>query len=131
MPARPVSALTSSVGWSGVGLMLQLVVGRDQPEGLAARRAELLLVDLSEQVALVEFQRPARCRGRLPPSVHLQQLDANPATGRRKPVDEPHQAAPGAFEATKPGVVQDGIELRGDQGVDGRDIPVERGANDV
>ncbi len=100
------------------------LVGADQDaERLAAGRAELLLVDLLEQLALVELDRPLEIAADLRPA-DVQQADLGGGAGGA--VDQIGDAAPVRFELLQPGRVQDGVELRRDQGVDPGDLTVDR-----
>ena len=100
------------------------MVDHQQAVRLAARRAELFLVDLAEQQALVELDRAFEVAADLRPA-DVQDLDLE-AVGQLDAVDQPGDAAPGAFQLAQAGVVQDGVELLGQHGVDRRDVAVER-----
>ena len=121
--AMPRSPATSSVGWPGAGLVPDLVVAEQHAERLAAGRAELLLVDLAGTAGSGRTRAPARGRGRLRPA-DVQQADLGGRCRRRRRPDRRRRArtppAAGAW------VVQDGVDLRRDQGVDPGDLPVDR-----
>ena len=101
-----------------------LVIADQRGVGLAARRAELVLVDLLEQLALVELHRPRQ----IAEQFALRQVDDPQLEVRARLAihDEVVQAAPAAFELRKPLMVHDLVELSGQHAVAGRDRMLER-----
>ncbi len=109
---------------SGSRAMPDGVVDHHQAVGLAAGHAELFLVDPSEGDALVELQRALEIATELRPGDRQQpHLDAPAGLDAR---DQPGKAAPASFQREEARVVQQGVELVADGGVDLGDIPVER-----
>ena len=89
-----------------------------------ARRAEFLLVYLAEQLALIEFDGAFQIAADLRPG-DVQHLDLEPA-GKFRAVHQPRNTTPRAFQLAHAVVVQDGIDLLGEHGVDRGDVAVER-----
>ena len=108
----------------GARAVAHFVIDHQQAIRLAARRAELFLVDLAEQQALVEFDGALQVAADLRPA-DVQDLDLQPV-GELDAVDQPGDAAPGAFQLAQAGVVQDGIDLLGQHGIDRGDVAIDR-----
>src|SRR5215510_12152041 len=94
--------------------MAEVVVGDQAAIGLAAELAELLLVDLLEQRALV----PARARVEPQVAIDLVLRDVHhPDLELRiglRVEDEMMQSAPGALDLLELGRMQDLVDLRGE-----------------
>ncbi len=109
--------------------MAHRMVDHHQAKRLAARHAELFLVDPAERQALVEFERPLEVAAQLLPG-DGQQPDLDAAAGL-DPGDQPGEAAPAALEREKPRLVQDGVELIAKGGIDLGNVAVECRAQPV
>ncbi len=105
------------------GMVDELVVADQRPVGLAAGRAELVLVELLEQLALVELDRPVQVLEQLPLG-DVEHLDLQLGAGLAVH-HQVVQAAPGAFHLLELGRVHDGRELLGDLGVEGLDARLD------
>jgi hypothetical protein len=94
-----------------------------QAEGLASRRPEFLLVDLVEEMALVEFDRPFQITAEFRPAkVENPDLDPRVCAGG---TDETTQTTPGRLQRLKSRMVDYRIDLFGQQRVDQRDSAVD------
>src|SRR5262249_27035928 len=107
----------------GAWAVMDLVVTDEQAERLAAGMAELRLVDLPEQVALVEFQSAVLVGDELAPG-DGENLDLDRVI-LRELFHQVFQAPPGGLELLKFGVVEDGVDLPGDQFVDPGDLTTD------
>ncbi len=107
-----------------VRMVRPLVVADQGAIGLAAGRAELVLVDLLEQLALVELDRPAEVAVQLAlGQVEHAQLERGAGLGVLHQVVQP---APAALELEELRIVHDRVELLRQLGVDRLDGLVER-----
>ncbi len=106
--------------------MTNLVVYDKQPVGLAARCAEFFLVDLAEQQALIELDRPLQIAAQFLPA-DIQGLDLHPPA-QLGAADKPGDPAPAPLQLLHPRVMQDSIKLFAQQRVDGRNVAVQRSA---
>ena len=106
-----------------------LVVDHQQTERLAAGATELGLVHQAEQVGLVELDGAGQVAVELPPAGR-QHGDAQPAAGRMR-VHQPGQPAPGPLEALQARIMQDPVELGGDDRVDQHQFAVHQAAQGV
>ena len=105
------------------------VVDHHQAVRLAAGHAEFFLVDPAERDALVELQRPLEVAAELAPGDGQQpHLDA-PA--RLDAGDQPGEAAPASFQRPEARMVEHGVELIAQGGVDVGDVAVECRAQPV
>ena len=87
------------------GAVSHLVVDHQQAVRLAARRAELVLVNLAEHMALVELDGAFQvATDFVPAGVEQFDFEACALVGA---VHQPGDAAPGTFQAAQPRVVQD------------------------
>src|SRR6185437_10479636 len=89
----------------------EFVIGDEQPERLAPIAAELILVDLLEETALIESRSPREIPG------DLLFRGAEDTDGRAMPY-EAAKSLPGAFEAQEIEMMQDRGEL-----LQQRDLP--------
>ena len=105
-----------------------LVVADQRAIGLAAGRAELGLVDLLEEFALVELDRLGQVAVQLALG-QVQHAELERRAGLRVH-DEIVQAPPAPLELAELGIVHDDVELLRQLGVDRRDRLVE-GARQV
>ena len=104
------------------------VVADQRAVGLAAGRAELVLIDLLEHLALVELDGPAEVAAELAlAEVQDAELERGAGLGILHQV---MQAPPAALQLEELGVMHDGIELRRHLRVDRRDRLVE-GAREI
>src|SRR5262249_62098001 len=100
-----------------------LVVAQKHAERLAPRVAELLLVDLAKELALVELQGLLQvARQLLPRDVEHPDLDVLRA-GRL--LDQVVQPAPGGLELLEGGMVQDRLDLTLQQRIEAGGVPVQ------
>ena len=106
-----------------------LVVDDEEPERFAAGGAEFVLVNPAEKLALVELGGAVEVAAQFRPA-DIEQADLHPRA-RLDAVDQPVDAAPGGLQALQPGGVQDGVELVGDQRIEGGDVAVEAGEDIV
>ena len=93
---------------------------------LAARHAELVLVDALEGEALVELERAFEIAAEFRPA-HRKQPHLDAPAGLDAG-DQPREAPPASLELEKPRCVQDRVELRADCGIDLGDVAVDGGA---
>ena len=107
-----------------VRVIAPFVVADQRAIRLAARRSELVFVDLLPQLALVELDGP----GQIAQQLALRQIEhAQLEGGSGLAVhDEIVQAPPAAFELQKARVVHDLVELGRQRGVDRRDRLLDR-----
>ncbi len=113
-------------GCPRLGPVPDLVVDDEQTERLAARLAELVLVDLPEELRLIELDRAGHVALQFPPT-GCQEPDLKRPVGREA-ADEPGEAAPGAFEPLKARLMQHRVELGREQAIDGQEVPVDQSA---
>jgi hypothetical protein len=106
--------------------MPHLVINYKQAVRLPAWGTELLFVDFSEQIALVEFGSALQIPAKFGPG-QGEKLELDPRC-RVEAADQPREAAPTPFERLEAGVVKDGIQLEADQPVNRGDVPIERAA---
>ena len=106
--------------------MLDGVVAQQHAEGAAAGHAELVAVDLVEQLALVELDGAFLVAAQFGPG-QVEQAQHH-RLGVLRLLHQRAHPAPGAFQRLEALVVQDGVDLFGQQRVDRRDVAVEGGA---
>ncbi len=106
-----------------LGVIGEFIIADQRAVGLAAGRSEFIFVDLLEELALVEFDRPAEIAVELA-LAHVERADLQ--GGPRLAVhDEVVEAPPAAFELLELRRVHDRRELGGDLLVDEPDRFVE------
>ena len=103
-----------------------LVIDDQQAVRLAAGGAEFLFVNLTEQLALIEFDGPFQIAAEFGPR-DVEHLDLG-SSGGVEPGGEPGEPAPAPLDAAQPRMMQDRVELLADQRVERGDVAVERGA---
>src|SRR5580693_9661779 len=102
------------------------MIDDDEPVRLAARHAELFLVHLPEELALVELDRPLEIAASFGPG-DIEHLHLDPACWI-KAGNEPGEPAPASLKAAQARVVEDRIELRLEQHIQRSDVAIERRA---
>ena len=107
----------------GAGEVVDLVVAQQHAERFAPGMTELLFVDLSEELALVELQGPHLVLHQLRPGeVQDPYLDH---TIDRHLRNQGVQPSPGGFQLLEGGMMEDRVDLPGQQGIDPSDVAVE------
>src|ERR1700730_17872208 len=106
--------------------MTNFMIDDEQAVGLAARRAELFLVHLAEELALIEFDGALEIAAERQPG-NTKHLHFDPAR-RIEPGDKPGKTAPAALEEAQAAVVENRIELGANQRIKSRDVTIERAA---
>ena len=101
----------------------ELVIADQRGERSAAEDAELFFVDFLEQGALVELRRPLQILEQVFLG-DVQHLDLQHVAGFAL-IDQVLDAAPGAFQLLEGRIVQDFVQLQGDQPVDLRNARVD------
>ena len=105
------------VGMTRGGARLDLEVSDQGGKGLAAGRAELLLVDLLEELTLVELDRPLKVPLQLLPRC-IEHSDLDALLGLLVgPLGQERQSAPRCFQPLERWVVEDRIDLLVEQAV--------------
>ena len=104
--------------------MADLVVAQQHTERFAASPAELLFVDLAEQLALVEFDGPLGIPRQLVPP-HAQHADLD-VLGFSFLLDQVPQSAPRRLQPLKTRMVKDRVQLLVQQAVQLGDVAIQQ-----
>ena len=109
---------------------VDLVVSQQDPERLTAGLTELILVDFLEELTLIELKRPRHVVDEFSPR-DVQDPDLDPFASFGNPAREVLQASPGSFKPLVARMMDDGVELPVDQGIDAGDVPIQQTPGDL